>query len=68
MPAPPPDGDGSPAASRAWANHAPSNNAILNNVALAVIRRTFPGDNMPKAHRAFQMNPKMRLNAVCGVA
>ena len=55
-------------ASRAWANHAPSNNAILNNVALAVIRRTFPGDNVPKAHRAFQMNPKMRLNAVCGVA
>ena len=54
-------------ASRAWANHAPSNNAILNNVALAIIRRTFPGANVPTAHRTFQMNPKMRLNAVCGV-
>ena len=55
-------------ASRAWANHAPSNNAILNNVALAIIRRTLPGANVPAAHRTFQMNPEMRLNAVCSVA
>ena len=49
-------------ASRTWANHAPLNNAILNNIALAIIRRTFPGANVPTAQRAFQMNPEMRLN------
>ena len=55
-------------ACRAWARHAPSNNAILNNVALAIIRRAFPGANVPQAQRAFQMNPEMRLNAVCSTA
>ena len=54
-------------ASRAWANHAPSNNAILNN-ALAIIRPTFPEANMPTAHPTFQMNPDMRLNVICSVA
>ena len=46
----------------------PSNNAILNNVALTIIRRTFPGANVPTAHRKFQKNAEMRLNAACSVA
>ena len=46
------------------ARNAPANNAICNNIALALIRHEFPGKSLNKAKRQFQRSSKLQARAL----